>query len=127
MRDAPDDPDTKTRWAELRTDWAEDRTVLANERTFAGWIRTGLATVVVALALHVVFGNFEPLWAAKLVASAFIGAGIVVYWAAWWTASQAVRRMNDHAVEPQSARRMTILTTLLTICSVATGLILWML
>ncbi|MEY8838652.1 DUF202 domain-containing protein, partial [Cribrihabitans sp. XS_ASV171] len=39
----------KTDMAESRTDWAEDRTLLANERTYAGWLRTGMAAVALAL------------------------------------------------------------------------------
>ena len=44
--------------AENRTDWAEDRTILANERTFAGWMRTGMASLAVAIGLKAVFGGF---------------------------------------------------------------------
>ena len=65
--------------AESRTDWAEDRTILANERTFAGWMRTGMACVAVAIGLRAVFGEFEPTWVAKAVASVFIIAALYVY------------------------------------------------
>ena len=68
--------------AEDRTDWAEDRTILANERTFAGWMRTGMAAVAVAIGLRAVFGEFEPTWVAKAVASVFIFAALYVYLAA---------------------------------------------
>ena len=58
--------------AQDRTDWAEDRTIQANERTFAGWMRTGMGALGVAIALRAVFGEFDPTWAAKAVASIFI-------------------------------------------------------
>ena len=58
--------------AEDRTHWAEDRTSLANERTFAGWMRTGMAAIGVAIGLKAVFGAFEPTWMAKAVASIFL-------------------------------------------------------
>ena len=60
--------------AEDRTHWAEDRTSLANERTFAGWMRTGMAAIGVAIGLKAVFGAFEPTWMAKAVASIFLAA-----------------------------------------------------
>ena len=50
--------------ADARTAWAEDRTVLANERTFAGWMRTGMACIALALGLKAVFKDTEyPLLA----------------------------------------------------------------
>ncbi|WP_394227872.1 DUF202 domain-containing protein [Paracoccus marcusii] len=51
---------SKDQPAEDRTDLAEDRTILAVERTFSGWIRTGLATVAVAIGMQAVFGPFQP-------------------------------------------------------------------
>ena len=79
MEDVPQQPDTKTEWAERRTDWAEDRTVLANERTFAGWLRTGLAAVAVAIGFQAVVSDFEPTWAAKTVATMFLVAALVTF------------------------------------------------
>ena len=71
-----------TKESEKRTDWAEDRTVLANERTFSGWMGTGLGAIGVAIAMKAVFGAFEPTWAAKLVASMFLAAAILIFWSA---------------------------------------------
>lgn len=39
----------KNEMAKDRTDWAEDRTALANERTFAGWMRSVMAAVAIAM------------------------------------------------------------------------------
>ncbi|MDF1729557.1 MAG: DUF202 domain-containing protein, partial [Sulfitobacter sp.] len=47
--------ENKNELAEDRTDWAEDRTILANERTFAGWMRTGMASLAVAIGLKAVY------------------------------------------------------------------------
>ena len=127
MEDAPKDPDSRTAWAERRTDWAEDRTVMANERTFAGWMRTALAAVVVALGLKAVFGSFEPTWAAKAVASVFIAAAVVILWGARRAASDTAQRMDGHTIRPQTTRRLTVLALILTLGSVGTGAILWML
>jgi putative membrane protein len=127
MKDAPKDPDTKTRWAEDRTDWAEDRTVMANERTFAGWMRTALAAVAVAIGLRAVFGEFEPTWAAKAVASVFIGGAVFIVWAAHKAARGTTRRMTEHDVESQGNGSMTVIAVVLTLGSLATIGILWML
>jgi putative membrane protein len=71
---------SKNDLAQDRTDWAEDRTVLANERTFAGWMRTGMASLAIAIGLQAVFGVTEPTWIAKSVASIFVILSIVVFW-----------------------------------------------
>ena len=55
---------TSEELARDRTDLAEDRTILANERTFAGWMRTGLATIGIALGFQALFGRVDPTWAA---------------------------------------------------------------
>lgn len=127
MRDAPDDPDARTEWAEQRTDWAEDRTVLANERTFAGWMRTALAAVVVALGLHAVFREIQPTWAAKAAASLFIAAALIVIWAAERAAARTAKRMDNHQIRTLTHWRLTLIAALLTLGSVGTGAILWML
>ncbi len=127
MDDAPRDPDAKTEWAEERTDWAEDRTILANERTFAGWMRTGLAAVGVAIGLKAVFGEFEPTWAAKSVASVFIFVAVVIFWAARQSAIGTTGRMHEHQVNSQPSRRMTIMSVVMAAGAVGTGAILWML
>ena len=110
--------------AQDRTDWAEDRTILANERTFAGWMRTGMASVALALGLRALFGDFEPTWVPKLVASGFILTAIVIFWAARQSACATQTRMDEHVTESQSVRRMTILATLFSLGAFATGVIL---
>lgn len=127
MQDAPEGLDDKTEWAELRTDWAEDRTGMANERTFAGWMRTALAAVAVGLGLNAVFRDLEPTWVAKAVSSIFIAAAIFILWAAQRAASGTRERINRHAVTPQTTGRLTVMAVVLTVASLATGAILWML
>lgn len=131
MQDAPDQTDDtaspKEAWAERRTDWAEDRTILANERTFAGWMRTALTAVAVALGLQALFRGIEPDWVAKLVASIFVGAAIVVIWTAERAAARTARRMDPHEVNALSRRRMRIVAAVVSLGALATGAILWML
>ena len=87
---AQDDPDTEgtdksTAWAELRTDLAEDRNIMAMERTFAGWMRTAFAAIGIGLGFRAVFGEFQPPWLAKAIATMFIVGGA-------WLAITAERR-----------------------------------
>lgn len=119
--------DKSTEWAEDRTDWAEDRTILANERTFAGWMRTGMAALAVALGLKAVFRDFEPTWIARAVAEVFVIAAILIFWAAQQNASRTQKRMNSHETDPQSRFRMTVISVILTFGALATGIVLWFL
>lgn len=83
-----------------RTELAEDRTILANERTFAGWMRTGLAAVGIGLAFHAIFEKVEPAWVARAIASAFVVAGIVIFFVAERKACSVLSRMDAHEIEP---------------------------
>ena len=83
--DPPKNEDPSTHWAEFRTDLAEDRNIMAMERTFAGWMRTAFAAIGIGLAFKAVFGEFDPPWLAKAIATVFILAG-------GWLAISAERR-----------------------------------
>ncbi len=117
----------KNELAEDRTDWAEDRTLLANERTFAGWMRTGMASVAVALGLRALFRPFEPDWVPKAVATIFILVAVLIFWAAWYNARRSQARMTEHVTESQSTIRISLIAGLLSAGAVATGFILWFL
>ena len=125
MASKDDMAEDRTEWAEDRTDWAEDRTVLANERTFAGWMRTGMAAVAVAIGLKAVFGAFEPTWAAKAVATLFIFAALYIFYAAARQARQTQARLDAHDATAQPERRLSLLAAILAAGSVMTGAILW--
>lgn len=124
MGNASDDDDP-TDMAKTRTEWAEDRTILANERTFSSWMGTGMGGVGVAIGLKAVFGDFEPTWAAKGVASLFLLAAIVVFWAARRQALKTYQRLNQRDAEAQPSRSFTALASILTLATVLTGAILW--
>ncbi|APX91030.1 hypothetical protein BV394_07150 [Brevirhabdus pacifica] len=113
--------------AEKRTFWAEDRTLLANERTFAGWLRTGMASLAVAIGLRAVFGAFDPTWVAKLVATIFIALAIVVFWVARREACRTLGRMERHTARPLDSSRITFLANGLSVGAVAVGVVLWLL
>lgn len=88
-----------TELAQDRTDWAEDRTMLANERTYAAWMRTGMASLGIALALNALFGRLEPVWIPKAVATFFALIGIIIIFMAMRKAEIVSRRLNSHDVE----------------------------
>ncbi len=113
--------------AQERTEWAEDRTLLAAERTFAGWIRTGLTTIVVALGLQAVFGPFAPTWAPKAVATLFLAIALGIFLAAWLEARATLRRLEAHSASAQSSWRITLLSVLLSLATIGTGVVLWLL
>ena len=91
--------DRNTRMAEDRTDWAEDRTVMALERTFAGWMRTAFAAIAIGIGFRALFGEFEPPWLAKAIATLFIALAIVFAIGAERRACKAFNRLSSHAVD----------------------------
>ncbi|TXK64587.1 DUF202 domain-containing protein [Alkalisalibacterium limincola] len=82
-----------------RTDLAEDRTRLAIERTFAGWMRTSMAMVVLALGLRALMRNFEPDWIPKLAGTALIFAAAIVAVSGWRRAIAVLGRLESHVTE----------------------------
>ncbi|MFC0199000.1 YidH family protein [Paracoccus rhizosphaerae] len=117
----------KEELAEDRTDYAEDRTFLAVERTFAGWIRTGLATSAVAIGLHAVFGPFQPEWIPKAVATVFLIAAEVIFLGAWLDTKASRRNLSNHSARPQPRMRLAFLIVLLSLGTVGTAAVLWLL
>ncbi|EPX77887.1 YidH family protein [Litoreibacter arenae] len=111
--------------AEERTNWAEDRTILANERTFASWMGTGLGAVGVAIGLKAVFGDFEPTWAAKVVASMFLIVAISIFWGAQRQATKTWDRLNDTDAEATPSRNFRVIAILMSLSSAAVGAVLW--
>lgn len=118
--------DDRTELARERTAWAEDRTILANERSFAGWVRTALASLAVALGFQALFRSTEPTWLAQLGASVFVGLAITVLWAALHSARTVLGRLDAHAASPPSRRRLLIVTIVATAGSLTLLLALWL-
>ena len=117
----------KNQMAEDRTDWAEDRTVMANERTFAGWMRTGMSALAIAIGLSAVFKGTEPTWLAKLAAEVFILVALIIFEAARRASCKVQVRLDAHAATPQSSRAMSLIAGIMMAGTVITGVILWLL
>mgnify|MGYP002777126438 CR=1 FL=1 len=93
--------------AKDRTNFAEDRTIMAMERTFAGWMRTAFAAIGIGLAFRALFGEFDPPWLARAIATAFIVLGGLVAFTAERRACRTIGRLSAHetdAPKPASMR-----------------------
>lgn len=104
-----DEDEASEALARDRTDMAEDRTIMAVERTFAGWIRTAFAAIGIGLAFRVLFGELEPPWLAKAVASMFIGFAVLLALNAEKRAAKSLERMRSHAVDGPDTPRFRLL------------------
>lgn len=113
--------------AQDRTDLAEDRTVLAHERSFAGWVRTGMAAVGIALGFNALFQMVEPKWIAKLIASIFLLIAIVIFLSAQRRACRAIGRLEAHKVAALAPMRIKLMAWSLTVATTALGYALWFL
>ena len=120
---AQDDPvkgeDPSTEWAEHRTDWAEDRTIMALERTYAGWLRTAFAAIAIGIGFRALFGEFEPPWLAKAIATMFIALAAVFAIGAERRACKAFSRLSSHAVDSPGLPNLKLISY-----AVATGAVL---
>lgn len=95
--------------AKDRTNFAEDRTIMATERTFAGWIRTAFAGIGIGIAFHALFGELEPPWLARAIATLFIAAGAVLAISAERRACKALERLSAHEMDAPSAPNFRLL------------------
>ena len=94
-----DEDETSEALARDRTNMAEDRTIMAVERTFAGWMRTAFAAIGIGLAFRVLFGELQPPWLAKSLASLFIAFAVFLSLSAYRRAVGSLERMHPHVLE----------------------------
>lgn len=113
--------------AEQRTDWAEDRTVQATERTYAGWQRTAFAAIGIGLGFRALFGEFDPPWLAKAIATVFILLGAAVSWSAQRNACKTLSRLDSHDVDRPATLQMRWLSYIVTAGAIILAIALWFL
>lgn len=92
--------------AEDRTDLAEDRTIMAAERTFAGWMRTAFAAIGIGIAFRGLFGELEPPWLARGIATVFIALGALLAIGAEQRAHRTFERLSAHTVDAPRTPRL---------------------
>lgn len=116
-----------TNLAEQRTDWAEDRTIQATERTYAGWQRTAFAAIGIGLGFRALFGEFDPPWLAKAIATVFILLGAAVSWSAQHNACKTLSRLESHDVDRPARLHMRWLSYIVTAGAMTLAIALWFL
>jgi putative membrane protein len=121
----PHEGEDRAELAEDRTGLAEDRTLLASERTYASWMRTGMASIAVALGFRALLHSFEPAWVVKLIASAFVLTGAAVIWFAYRRACALAERLGDERPTALPISRMGWLSVTLVLAALALGVVLW--
>lgn len=95
--------------AEERTKFAEDRNIMAMERTFAGWIRTAFAAIGIGVAFRALFGELEPPWLARGIATVFIAAGAFLAISAERRTCHTLKRLKAHQFETPSLPNFRLL------------------
>jgi putative membrane protein len=110
-----------------RNDLAEDRTLLASERTFAGWMRTSLGSIGIAVGFHALFGRVEPRVVPQLIATLFLLLAIFIAWAAVRRASSLRQRLSPHLAETVQPLNLALIAAAVSLGAVALGLAFWVL
>ena len=95
--------------AKERTQFAEDRNIMAMERTFAGWIRTAFAAIGIGVAFRALFGELEPPWLARAIATLFILAGALLAISAERRTCRTLARLHAHEMETPSLPNFRLL------------------
>lgn len=124
--DRTDLADDRTDYAKKRTNFAEDRTVMANERTFAGWMRTGLAAVGIGLGFNALFGELQPFWLPRGIATVFILIGVFIFYVAQKNGCAVHDRLDAHSSEPLPGANLRATAAAMSIASTALILGLWL-
>ena len=84
-----------------------------------------MASVALAVGLRAVFGQFDPTWLAKSVATIFIVLALYIFWAAERSAAQTLARLSDNDAHAQPLTRMRIIVAALALGAVSVGGVLW--
>jgi putative membrane protein len=100
---------------------AEDQTLMSSERTYAGWLRTALTAVAVALGFTALFRTSDAGWVAKAIASCFLLLAVAVLIAADRRAAAVQKRLSHHFIDGASRRVLRLITwgSVLTILALA--------
>jgi len=95
---------------EAGTNWAHERTRLAKERTLAAWLRTGLATVGVGLALAKLLPSLQPQWLIRTLGIIFVIAGGIIFLFGFKTYHEVFEKLKKEGFKGVSSWYMGGLT-----------------
>lgn len=109
------------------TDLAEDRTLLASERTFAGWMRTSLGCIGIAVGFHALFGSMQPRWVPQAIASLFLLLAILIAWSAVRRSAAMRHRLHPHTAEAAKPVNMVLIAGIVSLAALSLGFALWLL
>jgi putative membrane protein len=114
----PNSPPLQPEEFDKRNTVAEERTKLAAERTFLAWIRTGMTSmgIGIAIARFIIFRQIEHQQIGHLIGQLLILWGISIFVLALISYSRSVRRFKPALMGPPFAG-LTIVTILLIIFS----------
>lgn len=104
---------TKIEHTASRNDLAEDRTLLASERTFAGWMRTSFASLAIGVGFQALFGELQPDWLPRAIATGFLLLAIAVVILAERRTAAVLARLSPHVVvasRPMNLRLFSAVT-----------------
>src|SRR5690606_789354 len=110
-----------------RTNFAEDRTVLAHERSFASWLRTGMASIAVAIGFNALFKTLEPAWVAKAIATAFLLIAVAIFISAQRRAASVTARLEGAVIEALRPVRARLIRWASAAAPAALGAAMWLL
>jgi putative membrane protein len=96
-----------------KTDLAEDRTLLASERTFAGWMRTSLGCIGIAVGFHALFGAVQPRWVPQGVATLFL--------------ANLQARLSPHVADTAQPVNLALIAAAVSLGAVGLGVAFWLL
>lgn len=113
--------------AESRTDLAEDRTVLAHERSFASWMRTGMASVGIALGFNALFRSLEPTWVAKAIATVFLLLAVFIFISAERRACSIISKLDAHKVVTLRRVRIRLIAWAFAVATLGLIAAMWLL
>lgn len=94
--------------AEDRTELAEDRTLMAVERTMASWMGASMGAIGVGLGFRAIFGEIEPAWVPRAMATFFMLMAIIIVMGARQRACRALARLSSHMVDPPNTTGLNI-------------------
>lgn len=106
--DTPVTEQSSQELAEDRTELAEDRTLMAVERTMASWMGASMGAIGVGLGFRAIFGEIEPSWVPRLMASFFMVLAIIIVQGARRRACKAITRLSSHMVDPPDSRGLML-------------------
>ena len=100
---------------------------MALERTFAGWMRTAFAAIAIGIGFRALFGEFDPPWLAKAIATGFLLLAILFALGAERRACRAFDRLTSHAVDAPKLPNIKLIAYSISLGSVLLIIAFWVL